>query len=231
MLKELLRIFRSDNLLNQAFNRSVEMLQLAETMFEAARTSLRERDDADVGLDIYAADKQINAYEQEVRRKVLTHLSVGNGADLPAGLVLVSIVIDIERLGDFAKNVVELALRHPASLHCGAYEDDINALERSVANGFRGVLQGLPNSDSEAAAAVMEAHWGNARRADAVVNRLIDHDEADLSCVDAVSIALYTRYLKRCSAHLMNIASSVVNPFERIGFRPDPAPPGEPTEG
>ena len=35
----------------------------------------------------------------------------------------------------------------------------------------------------------------------------------------SVAAALYIRYLKRISAHLMNIASSVVNPFERIGFK------------
>jgi hypothetical protein len=27
------------------------------------------------------------------------------------------------------------------------------------------------------------------------------------------------RYLKRVSAHLKNVASSVVNPYHRIGFR------------
>ena len=34
-----------------------------------------------------------------------------------------------------------------------------------------------------------------------------------------MATALYIRFLKRISAHLMNIASSVVNPFDRIGFR------------
>jgi len=36
---------------------------------------------------------------------------------------------------------------------------------------------------------------------------------------DAIATALYTRYLKRISAHLINIATSIFNPFERIGFR------------
>jgi hypothetical protein len=36
-----------------------------------------------------------------------------------------------------------------------------------------------------------------------------------------VTTVLYLRYLKRVSAHLKNIASSVVNPFDRIGFRGD----------
>jgi hypothetical protein len=33
-----------------------------------------------------------------------------------------------------------------------------------------------------------------------------------------VTIALYVRFLKRVGAHLQNILSSVVNPFDRIGF-------------
>jgi len=32
-------------------------------------------------------------------------------------------------------------------------------------------------------------------------------------------VALYMRYLKRVSAHLKNVATSVVNPYHRIGFR------------
>ena len=36
---------------------------------------------------------------------------------------------------------------------------------------------------------------------------------------DAIVLALYFRYLKRVAAHLTNIASSIVNPFPRIGFR------------
>jgi len=35
----------------------------------------------------------------------------------------------------------------------------------------------------------------------------------------AVTAALYLRYMKRVSAHLKNVATSVVNPFYRIGFR------------
>ncbi len=50
---------------------------------------------------------------------------------------------------------------------------------------------------------------------------LIKRSERDLVCNEAVSTALYVRFLKRISAHLMNIASSIVNPFDRIGFRDD----------
>ena len=32
-------------------------------------------------------------------------------------------------------------------------------------------------------------------------------------------VALYLRFLKRISAHSRNLISSVVNPFDRIGYR------------
>jgi hypothetical protein len=35
----------------------------------------------------------------------------------------------------------------------------------------------------------------------------------------AVTVAIYLRFLKRVSAHLKNVATSVVNPYYRIGFR------------
>jgi hypothetical protein len=39
--------------------------------------------------------------------------------------------------------------------------------------------------------------------------------------MDAVSTAIYARFLKRIAAHLINMLTSVVNPFEFIGFHAD----------
>ena len=40
----------------------------------------------------------------------------------------------------------------------------------------------------------------------------------DIDVGTASSVALYSRYLKRIAAHSRNLISSVVNPFERIGY-------------
>ena len=42
--------------------------------------------------------------------------------------------------------------------------------------------------------------------------------ETSLPTVEAVTVALYLRFLKRISAHSRNLISSVVNPFDRIGY-------------
>jgi len=221
MFKEFFDLLRKENLLQQAYNRSQEMLEADLEMFLAAMLSLREHDDARIDIDIYAKDQLINAYEREVRRKVLTHLTLTSSRNIQACLVLVSVVIDIERIGDLTKNIVELALLHPGRLTCGTHEADIRKIETTVKTMFSLLIEALPSGDEDQAKEVMSEHWWIARRSDEILSALIGHDDAGLPCSEAVSTALYVRFLKRVSAHLMNIASSVVNPFDRIGFRED----------
>jgi phosphate uptake regulator len=221
MFKEFFDLFRRENMLSQAFERSREMLTDDREMFEAAVESLREQDDARLEVDIYAKDQLINAYEREVRRKVFTHLAVTGEKDLHAGLVLASVVIDIERIGDYTKNIVELALHHPTRLHCGPFEETVRKIESTVKTMFELLLESFPVNDESKASEVMSEHWWIARRSDEIVNTLIGSDEPQLPCQEAVTTAMYVRFLKRVSAHLNNIASSVVNPFDRIGFRGD----------
>ncbi len=219
MFKALVALFRKASHLDQAFERSLEMLREDREMFEAAIRSLREQDDARLELDVFAKDQMINAYEREVRRRVLTHLSVSSDTGLNAGLVLISVVIDIERIGDYTKNIVELALHHPKRLRCGPFEQDVRKIETTVKTMFGLLLDALPGNDEPKAREVMSEHWWIARRVDEIVNQLIERDDPELPGKESVTTALYLRFLKRISAHLMNIASSVVNPFDRIGFR------------
>jgi phosphate uptake regulator len=221
MLKELVELFRKESLLKQAFNRSQEMLREDQEMFLAATRSLREHDDARIDIDIYAKDQLINAYEREVRRNVLAHLTIAGSKNLQAGLVLVSVVIDIERIGDLTKNIVELALHHPGKLTTGIHEKAIKKIETTVKTMFALLIEALPTTDADKAREVMSEHWWISRRCDEILNTLITHTDPGLPCSEAVTTALYIRFLKRISAHLMNIASSVVNPFDRIGFRGD----------
>jgi phosphate transport system protein len=221
MFKEFFEFFRRGNLLSQAFERSRKMLEEDREMFEAAVRSLREQNDARLGVDIYAKDQLINAYEREVRRKVFSHLALTGERDLHAGLVLASVVIDIERIGDYTKNIVELALHHPTKLTCGPFEDSVRKIETAVRTMFELLIQAFPENDESKAREVMSEHWWIARRGDEIVNTLIESQEPLLPCREAVTTAMYVRFLKRTSAHLMNIASSLVNPFDRIGFRGD----------
>jgi hypothetical protein len=54
---------------------------------------------------------------------------------------------------------------------------------------------------------------------DQIVDDVVRGKTDTLRPGDAAALALYTRYLKRISAHLKNVLSSVVNPFHRIGYK------------
>jgi hypothetical protein len=65
----------------------------------------------------------------------------------------------------------------------------------------------------------MEAHASVAKIVDGTIPRLQDSQVLKGRSGHAVTVALYMRYLKRVSAHIKNVATSVVNPYHRIGFR------------
>ncbi len=219
MLKELFAIFKKDTLLDRAYRRSYEMVDITWEMFLKSKNSLRETDLIELDVNIHDRDVEVNKYQREVRRNVLSHLAVTGASDIYSGLLLVSIIIDIERVGDYTKNIVELAMNHPAKLHGGMFEEDLKRIEAAVEDMFRRVRKSFETTNVQDAEKLLsDYHWVN-RLCDQHVIDYIKGADKSISSDDAVSLALYFRYLKRINSHLRNIATSVVNPFDQIGFK------------
>ncbi len=220
MFKQLLSIFRKDTLMDQAYRRSFEMLDITRDMFLKAKNSLRHTESNYVDVNIYDKDIEVNKYEREVRRNVFNHLAVSGLETLPSGLVLVSIIIDIERIGDYTKNMVELAMNHPERLQGGKFEEDLQKIEAAVEDNFIRTKYCFEKADEEAGLKLLQEYqWVN-RVCDQCVIGLVKEEDKNIRAGDAVSLALYFRWLKRINSHLRNITTSVVNPFDRIGFNP-----------
>ncbi len=215
----MLEAFRKTDLLDQAYKASIEMLNVDEQMFEASINSLRRNDTGEIGIDIYQEDIKINKYERDVRRKVLAHLATHPTKDLVFGLILVSIVIDIERIGDYTKNILELALNHPRKLRGGTFEETIADIEMKVVKRFQILKDAFQEYDVEKARSLMQEHRANTQRCDKLIISLIKEEHPEITPGESVTLALYVRFLKRISSHLTNIASAIVNPFDRIGFK------------
>ena len=219
MYKELIKIFKSNSLYDQALESCHSMLDNDLIMFNASIKSLRESNDSDIDIDIYSMDIDVNKFERSIRRKVSTHLSLGNIEDLSAGLVLVSIVIDIERIGDYTKNIYDLAVHHPKKLVVDQLEDRISKLEEFTSNFFTHTIQAFKADDTELASNLMTSYKEQmSQQSDAIVNDVIGNKIGGITTGEGAAIALYARYLKRISAHSRNLVSSIVNPFDRIGY-------------
>jgi len=220
MFKKWLSIFKKDTLMDRAYRRSFIMLDLTREMFLKSRESLRNREDSEVDINIRDMDLEVNSYEREVRRNVFNHLVVSGPEMLPSGMALVSIIIDIERIGDLTKNMIELAISHPKRLNGGRFENELKRIEDSVEDSFIRTRQCFENATEGCGKTLLnEYKWVNGA-CDKLVYSLVQEKDPDIKSGDAVSLALYTRWLKRINSHLRNVVTGVVNPFDRIGFKP-----------
>ena len=219
MLKELFGVFKEGDLYSQALDECHEMLEISQKMYVASVESLRRSDSSDVDLDIYAADQKINAFERDVRRKVMTHLTISGKAELTSGLVLVSIVVDIERIGDYSKNIYDLAVHHPARLEAGSVEAELVPIESKVTEILDEAIHCFKNDDIELARQIMTDYKEEvSRQCNELTFEMVKGKYPDIAASDLVTVALYLRFLKRIAAHSRNMITSVVNPFERIGY-------------
>ncbi len=219
MFKQIFEIFKSDSLYEQALQECHEMLEIDRQMFNESINTLRNSDTADIPIDIYAMDRKINRFERDVRRKVMTHLAVGGKDDLGSGLILVSVVIDIERIGDYTKNIYDLAVQHPKKLSGGEYEKELSNIESSTKEFLNNAIDAFKTQDIDKARQLMLNYKTDiASVSTEIVNGIVSGKNQSFSSEEAGSLCLYARYLKRIAAHSRNLVSSIVNPFERIGY-------------
>jgi len=217
MWKEIVTLFRSQGPLQEAYDEAILMLKASHDMFDHSVKQLRA--EGALETDIYKRDQQLNKYERSVRRKIVTHMSVSAKPDVNLGLVLTAIVIDIERIGDYTKNIVELAGVVTGSFDGLELDGEVAEIEKSMARMFDDIVPALEGPDEARARAIIGSHTIIASKVDDQVRALCASEVLSGRSGHAVTVALYLRYLKRVSAHLKNVATSVVNPYYRIGFR------------
>jgi phosphate uptake regulator len=221
VFKKWLAIFKKETLMDRAYKRSFEMLEITLAMYLEAKESLRQRDDNEVDLKVKETDKKVNSYEREGRHMVFNHLAISGTADLTSGLVLICIIVDIERIGDYAKNMVELALEHPGKLHGGEFEEKISRIEEALGDNFIQTKKFFEEEDEDLALRLLKKYaWVN-DVCDEIVVAVVKERDKNIKPGDSAALALYIRWLKRINSHLRNITTSVVNPFDRIGFEPE----------
>ena len=219
MFKQIFELFKSDSLYNQALLECHEMLDIDKEMFNESINTLRNSDTADIPIDIYAMDRKINEFERDVRRKVMTHLAISGREDLGSGLILVSVVIDIERIGDYTKNIYDLACEHPKRLNAGSYESKLASIENATKDFLNNAIEVFKNQDIDSARKLMMDYKTDiSSTSSEIVNDIVSGRNNDFSPEQAGALCLYARYLKRIAAHSRNLVSSIVNPFERIGY-------------
>jgi len=221
VFKDLVTIWNSEDSLSQAWTSSNEMLQLSHEMFTDSINALRSGEKNKVIKSIKLRDEEINQYHRDIRKKVVTHYSVSKDVtNINSGLVLINMVVDIERVGDYTKNILDLAKYYPKKLRSEKISEDLRIIEQAVIERFQNTVKAVEEMDEIAAKELIKSYRSDlGKLSDNLVASSISGDLEIGEEHMASSMVLYARYLKRIGAHLKNITSVVINPFESIGYK------------
>ena len=221
LFKDVINLWKADDLLSQSWDESYKMLNLSHEIFQQALIYLRNGENIDTLKTLKMRDKEINEFQRDVRRKVLTHYAVEQDtSNMADGLILINMVVDIERIGDYCKNILDLAINHDQSIKSSEISEDLAMIEEEAKSRFEKTIQAIQAQDVEIAQSLMEGYKEQMTgKADEIVNGILKNELHFGSEARTASIALYTRYLKRIGAHLKNITTTLVNPFDAIGYK------------
>ena len=165
-------------------------------------------------MDIAGEDEAINMGERMVRRLVAEHLTINPKQDLPSSLVLISIVHDVERIGDYTKGLIELSRFRPPDLKGGQYADKCAEIGEMIQPMIAQTLDAFRESNADLARKVMARHREVKVLTDDLVETALKDPESGR---EATFYCIGARILRRISAHLSNIVSGIANPFDLLG--------------
>ncbi len=214
LFKELFDAIFKGSILESAFEAVDRMHNQAQAMYDLSLTCLIENKD-DIAKKISSEDHVINVAVRKVRKQILNYLAITSAPDITASLELTGIVIDYERIGDYCKNIAQLGLMYPAKLEPSSYFDIFTKMHKNIAEMFDLTIDAVKESDKEKAKTVLTMHVTTKEVHAGIVSKL-NNESIDVKT--AIVYALVTEYLRRISAHLQNIASTVVQPFDMVGF-------------
>ena len=223
MLRELLGIFRPSDPLRAMADNFGEMLKVTYQMTLTAGEIFFDDDKVEEErARIYRQDTRVNELERTIRRQVVAHLSLqGNTADLPYCLALISLVKDVERIGDYAKNLTEVIDIRSQPLPASRVIDELREVRGGVETAFEAAPHVLGASDQERAIELIQVFRSLAQRADGLPH-WIAQEGFDSSTTTA--LVLGARYYKRIGAHALNVLTSIVMPLHKLDYYDEDEP-------
>lgn len=225
MFKKFLNLWRGRTLVESMIVEFGQMLNLGKRNFtEISRVMFHGGDFESLRDQFFANDQMINDLEQDIRRKVVIHLTQQAHPGVSASLIMMNVVKDAERMGDYSKNIFEIFdTTHLLDEEC-EYRTQLLDLTDSIIKGFDRVREAFVRSDVRAAENFIREYLVLQNECDDAVARLLVKDGHD-DAAHPVAYALLFRFYKRILCHQTNIASSLTMPVDKLDFHDEPLRP------
>lgn len=203
---------RGDDPLEHIEHEIAAMLRDCRHSFDLATSALiTDADVAPLGEEVRATDRRINHIEETVRRELVVHTAVHGGGDVAMVLASLLIVKKLERAGDQAKNIFDLADEGVRFSGDDDYEGFLR-LRDDVSSMMGEAVTILEQADEEAAASFIARAERRQHELDALVNALMHSDEP---AHRAVPRAMFYRYCKRIIANVSGVVATLTRPLDR----------------
>ena len=194
-----------------------EMLTNSSHMFDLSMNCLLGDTNLDtVKENLYSTDKAINELHRDVRRELIVHSAVNSrNLDVPLLLAYMTMSKDIERIGDYCKNIFEIA-ETGNSFTKEADELDYFISLRDRISGFIVSLQTCLSLDEEDKVQELIASGAEVgKEIDEKITALLEDKE---KIQYPVATTLFYRYLKRIVSHIVNAATAIIMPTDQIDY-------------
>ena len=165
--------------------------------------------------DLYSTDKKINELHRDVRREMIIHSAVNSRSlDIPLLLSYMTMSKDIERIGDYCKNLFEIA-ETGNTFTQGDELDNYIELRNDIGKLIV-YLQSCLNLDDESKVQDLITLGSSLSTSlDDKITALLENKE---KVQYPVATTLLYRYLKRIVSHIVNASTALIMPTDQIDY-------------
>ena len=216
MLKQVMALWKNESFMKRVVEKFGEMISDDEYLFACAWEVFMGQTVIDqIKQPFYDKDISVNKGEREIRRMLVEHLSLHPRHDISGSLVMMSLVKDAERIGDYSKNIFEVGIILEGKTKEMKYLERLASLHRKIADHFPQLKMAFLESDTNMASKILKEYAPIKGECNSILRDLFSEE---LSTREAVATALLSRYLKRINSHMSNIASGIIYPLDQIDF-------------
>lgn len=209
---------KSESGLDHISHQTISMLGDARHSFDLASTAVLSGADPDaIGADIEATDRRINQAEQQLRSELVVHVAVRGSDDIGLVLGYTLLLKKIERIGDQAKNIFELATEGVSLLGASDIEEFVTHRQQ-ISLMYVEAADLLASQDVTAARDFLARSLVLNDQCGAKVREYMQSEEPGSW---AVPRAILYRYWKRIVANLAGIVTAAIEPLQSIDYLDD----------
>lgn len=193
---------------------------LAEAILEKSLRSLYEKDAA-LAREVANDDLDIDRHDVEIDRAVLELLALQAPVahDLRQTIAIKTAALDLERVGDLARNIADSAIRL-AEGERTRIPPELQTLAEAARRILSSALTAFADTDAEKARAVVAADDRIDDDEAIVIRGAIDTLRTDpQQCSSAVDFILIAKSLERVGDHATNIAEDVVMAADAVNLK------------